>query len=176
MERIIGKLAIELRDPDGCVVLRRTACNSVMRGGALLIADLFRGAASTPINGMAVGLSSEPPAPPYDATKLTTTNPDDTPALTRFAVPLTADAMSVEVIESLFKVRVKVHGVVPADFAQSTIAEATSVDIGEAALGVLADDGASLARLYNRVVFDPIRKEKGQELALYWDIDFPFGS
>jgi hypothetical protein len=41
---------------------------------------------------------------------------------------------------------------------------------------VLAADGASLARLYNRVAFEPIQKEQDQEIALYWDIDFPFGS
>ena len=176
MERITGTLAIELREPGGRVVLRRSARNSVMRGGALLIADLFRGAAATPVNGMAVGLSSEPPAPPYDTTALTTTNPDNSPAITRFAVPLGPDATSVEVIEGLFKVRVKVRGLVPADFVQSADAQASSVDIGEAALGVLAEDGASLTRLYNRVVFEPIRKEPGQEVALYWDIEFPFGS
>jgi hypothetical protein len=150
MERIIGSLAIELREPDGTVVLRRTARNSVMRGGAELIADLFRGTAAT--------------------------NPDASPALTRFAIPLAPDATSVTVLEDALKVRVRVRGLVPADFAQNADTTQTSVAIGEAALGVLAADGASLARLYNRVVFEPIQKEQDQEIALYWDIDFPFGS
>jgi hypothetical protein len=176
MERIIGSLAIELREPDGTVVLRRTARNSVMRGGAELIADLFRGTAATPVNGMAVGLSSEPSAPPFDSSALTTTNPDASPALTRFAIPLAPDATSVTVLEDALKVRVRVRGLVPADFAQNADTTQTSVAIGEAALGVLAADGASLARLYNRVAFEPIQKEQDQEIALYWDIDFPFGS
>jgi hypothetical protein len=176
MHRIIGRLRLEVRDARGRVVERRAAGNSVMRSGAALVADLFRGAVATPVNGMAVGISAEPPAAPYDSTALTTTNSDGTPALTRFAVPIAADAMAVEVLSDLFKVRVRVRAVVPADAANSPDAQAISVEIGEAALGVLAADGQSLATLYNRVVFEPVAKTRDQELALYWDIDFPFGN
>ena len=176
MHRIVGRLRLEVRDRAGIVHARRRARNSVMQGGAELVADLFRGAAATPVNGMAVGLSSEPPAVPYTATTLTTTNPDGTVALARFAIPLAANAMAVEVLAGLFKVRVRVRGVVPADAANSTDVKAATVQIGEAALGVLAADGLSLARLYNRVVFEPVAKARDQELALYWDIDFPFGA
>ena len=176
MHRIIGTLRLEVRDAQGRLVRARSASNSVMQGGAALVADLFCGAAATPVNGMAVGISSEPPAPPYDSIALTTTNGDGTAALTGFAVPLVTDAMTVEVLADLFKVRVRVRAVVPAEAANSTDPQAASIDIGEAALGVLAADGLSLARLYNRVVFEPVAKTRDQELALYWDIDFPFGS
>ncbi len=176
MHRIIGTLRLEVRAPGGGVAAERRATNSVMQGGAALIADLFRGAAATPVNGMAVGISSEPPAAPYDSVALTTSNGDGSAALDRFAVPLPADSMAVEVLADLLKVRVRVRAVVPADAANSPDAQAASVQIGEAALGVLAADGLSLARLYNRVVFEPVAKTRDQELALYWDIDFPFGS
>jgi hypothetical protein len=49
------------------------------------------------------------------------------------------------------------------------------VHIGEAALGVLAADGNSLATIYNRVVFEPVPKTRDQEMAFYWEIDFPYG-
>ena len=35
--------------------------------------------------------------------------------------------------------------------------------------------GESLARIYNRVVFEPIPKRRDQELAFYWEVDFPYG-
>jgi hypothetical protein len=176
MQPIIGRLRLELRDATGELVDVRRARNSVMQAGARLIADLFRGAATTPINGMAVGVSPEPPAPPYNTTALTTTNPDATPALSRFTTPVPPTAMTVEVLEPLFKVRVSVRGLIPAGSAVSPDAAVDTVTIGEAALGVLSADGLSLATLYNRVVFEPIRKARTQEIALYWDVDFPFGA
>jgi hypothetical protein len=175
MNRIIGRMRLDLISPGGGIAARRRATNSVMQGGAELIADLFRGSAATPVNGMAVGTSSEPPAPPFTTSALTTTHGDGTLALDRFAVPLAANAMSVEVLPDLFKVRVRVRAVIPADAANSPDPQVASVEIGEAALGVLAADGLSLARLYNRVVFEPVAKTRDQELTLYWDIDFPFG-
>ena len=174
MHRIIGRLDLRLRDPSGRTLACRRATNTVMRGGAGLIADLFRGAATTAINGMAVGIGSEPPVPPFDSDALVTSNPDATPAILRFAIPIAPEAMTVEVIERDFKVRLRVRGLLPAEFAQDPAGN--SVEFGEAGLGVLAPDGLSLARLYNRVVFEPIRKEKDQEIALYWDVDFPYGS
>ena len=47
--------------------------------------------------------------------------------------------------------------------------------LGEAALGVLAEGGESLERIYNRVVFEPIPKRSDHEVALYWEVDFPYG-
>jgi len=40
---------------------------------------------------------------------------------------------------------------------------------------VLSEDGASLARIYNRVTFEPVPKESEHELALYWEVFFPYG-
>ena len=45
-----------------------------------------------------------------------------------------------------------------------------------ACLGVLAPDGQSLSRLYNRVVFDAVPKTALHELALFWEVDFPYGA
>lgn len=175
MRPITGHLALELIAGHR-VLAGRNAHNSVMQGGAQLVADLFRGAVATPVNGMAVGLSPDPAAPPYSATALTTTNPDGTPAVTAFAIPIAADAIAVELVERDFLVRLRVRGLVPATAARPVDEAAVSVLIAEAALGVLAPDGQSLTTLYNRVTFEPIAKAADQEIALYWDIDFPYGA
>ena len=36
--------------------------------------------------------------------------------------------------------------------------------------GLLSDD-----TLYNQVVFEPITLKAGQEISLFWEIDFPYG-
>jgi hypothetical protein len=43
-------------------------------------------------------------------------------------------------------------------------------------LGVLTADGTGLARIYNRVVFEPVPKTEAHELALYFEVDFPYGA
>jgi hypothetical protein len=155
--------------------MQRYGRNTVVRSGAELVAALFRGELSTPINGMAVGIDNTPTSPPYEITSLTTTAPDGTPVIQNTTIALTPELMRVEVLAQELKVRVSVRGVIPETHANSPNPDDPPVMIGEAALGVLAEGGASLAQIYNRVVFEPIPKTSAHELALYWEVAFPYG-
>ena len=172
---ICGRVAIEVRDRDGRVIARRRAENTVLRSGAELLGALLRGAQTTPIDGFAVGLDSEPSAPPYDSVALTTATPGGDPLVENAVAEITPDNFEVETLAEEFLVRVRVRGVLGADHAVSPDAGQKTVFLGEAALGVRAADGASLEHIYNRVVFDPIPKSRDHELSLYWEIDFPYG-
>ena len=160
----------------GRIVAERRAKNTVMRGGAELIAGLFDGSRTTPVNAMAVGLNADPSDPPYEATALTVTAGDGTVLLERAAAALEADAITTDVDTENFRVVLTIHGVIPADRAVSPDAGTDSVEIAEAALGVLAPDGESLETIYNRVVFEPLPKRRTHELAFYWEVDFPYGT
>lgn len=172
---IDGRLHIVLRRPGGSFLVQRHARNTVMRSGAELIAALFRGEVNTPINGVAVGIDNTPASPPYEMVGLTTTHPDGSPAVQQAAVPIPPDVMRVEVLPEEFKIRVSVRSIIPESAAVSPDPEDPRVMIGEAALGVLSADGQRLERIYNRVVFEPVPKTSEHEMALYWEIDFPYG-
>lgn len=173
--QIRGRLRLEVRAADGAVVARRRSSNTVVRSGGELLADLFSGALTTPVNAMAVGVDSVASTTPYELAGLTTATAGGTPLLVASVVPLAPDAFATETLAEQLLVRIVVRGVVPAEGAVSPDADVATVDIGEAALGVLADDGQALARVYNRVVFEPVPKGRDQEIALYWEIDFPYG-
>lgn len=174
-QRIEGRLRLVLRKPGGPPLVEREVCNTVVRSGAELLAALFRGEVSTPVNAMAVGIDSTPPSPPYEVTALTTATLAGDAAILRPAVVVSAESMRTEVLASEFKVRVHVRGVLPQDRGIGPDPANPRVLIGEAALGVLAEDGEHLERIYNRVVFEPVPKTDEHELALYWEVDFPFG-
>jgi hypothetical protein len=169
-----GRLVIELRR-GGATLARRRSRNVVLRSGAELVAALFRGEVGTPINGFAVGINPDPPAPPYQASGLTTTQPNGDPALLRPAAPVLPEGFEVEALSDEFRVRLRARGVLPADHAVSPEGDEVRVMIAEAGLGILAADGSSLATIYNRVVFEPLPKTREHELALYWEVDFPYG-
>lgn len=168
IRRITGTLTAILRDRDGVEVARRQADNTVLRSGAELVAAVLTGqAGAVPLNAMAVGVDPTPASPPYAPTGLTTTSGDDT--LTGATVAaLTPGSFTVETQADRLRVRVSVRAVLPAGAATGTIREA--------ALGTLAEGGESLAALYNRVILEPVEKAQDQELALYWDIYFPYGT
>lgn len=172
---IDGRLHIALCEPGGRPIMDRYSQNTVVRSGAELVAALFRGELSTPINGMAVGIDNTPISPPYEMTELTTTAPDGTPVIENVAIAIAPEIMRVEILPEELKVKVTVRGVMPETHANSPNPDDPPVMIGEAALGVLAEGGATLAQIYNRVVFEPIPKTPDHELALYWEIGFPYG-
>lgn len=176
MRPITGRLAIALRAPGGAPLLVRRARNAVLQSGAAMLAAMFRGEAGAAPTGFAVGLDATPPGPPFASAPLTTTRPDGSPGIVRPAAALAADAISVATIADELLVRVTVRGVLPADAATSPDGPDAQVAIAEAALGVLAADGLSLSRIYNRVVFEPVPKTAAHELALFWEIDFPYGA
>ena len=178
MERsrtIQGRLRLVLRDAGGNPVLERNACNVVLRSGAELLAALISGSAATPINGVAVGVNPVPSSPPYDSTAITVAAPDGTPIIQQNTGTVDPAGITTTVLADELKVRVSLRTVLGPNRAVSPDAAVRTVEIGEAALGTLAADGNSLARVYNRVVFEPVPKARDQELALYWEIDFPYG-
>lgn len=179
-QRVIrGRLTMDVRDPGGrarrspVVVDRRAATNTVFQSGASLVAELFSGQVATPVNGMGVGTNPQPSAPPYEAVSLDTNDEAGQPLVGPVAVALVPEDIVVEPRPDELRVRVSVRGVIPPEGARS--ADGGPVAIGEAALGLLAPDALSLARIYNRVTFDPVPKQPEHELALYWEVFFPYG-
>jgi hypothetical protein len=153
----VGRLRLEVRDPDGATT-SRCAENVVLQRGAEIVAGLFAGSdGSGPIDTLQVGFGVD--GADVGATSLTPP-PDggiDAAALANpvqkadFAVETDADARLVRVsIATTFHPTVELDGVTEA--------------------GLLAGD-----RLYNQVVFDPVTLRVGQDVTFYWEIDFPFG-
>jgi hypothetical protein len=147
-------LRVELRRTDGGLITVREGHNSVLRGGAALLANMFA-AKSTGITHMAVGSSDAPET--QDFTTAALTNPTE--------VPITSDAFQIDAPDPVKRVvRVRVQGTVPAAANIGTVREA----------GLVAHNGNAVS-LYNRVVFAPIDKAAGHELTLFWEVGFPFG-
>ena len=147
-------LRIELKSMSGETVAVRQEYNSVLRGGADLLARLFSGQGAG-ITHMVVGMSDAPESDVFGTTALT--GPTE--------VPISADAFQIDPPDPVKRVvRVRVRGTVPAAAAVGTIREA--------ALLSRAGDNATL---YNRVTFAPIQKTDDHELTLFWEVGFPYG-
>jgi hypothetical protein len=147
-------LRLELRSRAGRTVAVRQGANSVLRGGADLLARLFAGQ-GVGITHMAVGTSDTPEGDAFATTELT--------AATEVAIP--PEAFQIDPPDPVRRVvRVRVRGTVPAPDAIGTLREA-------ALLSRIDAD----ATLYNRVTFAPIEKTGDHELTLFWEIGFPYG-
>jgi hypothetical protein len=147
-------LRLELKSKAGETVAVRQASNSVLRGGADLLARLFSGQ-GTGITHMAVGTSDAPEGDPFSTTALT--------GATEVAIP--AEAFSVDPPDPVKRVvRVRVRATVPAPDAVGTLREAA-----------LLSRSGDIATLYNRVTFSPIEKPTDHELTLFWEVGFPYG-
>jgi hypothetical protein len=168
-----GRLTIEVRAPRGRVVARRRANNTVFLTGATLVGELFSGRVATPVNGMGVGTNPQPSAAPYETVTLDTADDAGQPLTGPLAVPLDPDDITVATDADELRVSVRIRGVLPPEGARA--ADGGPVLIGEAGLGVLSADGTALDRTYNRVTFEPIPKAAEHELALYWEVFFPYG-
>lgn len=194
--RISGSLRIERRRRGGGggaaapageaeVVLRLRARNTVVRSGAelvgsLFVGSLFGGTIPTPVNGMAIGTNPEALSAPYELSSLGQTDRAGRTLVGPTAVAISGDDVKVEPLPAEHRVRVSIRGIIPAA-APPPGQPFVPADIAEAALGVLAPAGppgtpAALAKVYNRVVFDPIPQSQDHELALYWEISFPYGA
>ncbi len=173
---IEGRVTVLLRPAGGgAPLLVRRSRNAVLRGGGELLAALFAGTAATPINGAMVGIGEEPANPPYEAGPSIA----DGGGVVRLLRPTAAIApadCTVETIADEFRVRVTVRALLPAANAVDPTDPAARVEITEASLGVLDGPGTGLARIYNRVVFEPVPKTDAHELALYFEVDFPYGA
>ena len=147
-------LRIELKSMSGETVAVRQEYNSVLRGGADLLARLFSGQGAG-ITHMVVGTSDAPEGDVFGTTALT--GPTE--------VPISADAFQIDPPDPVKRVvRVRVRGTVPAAAAVGTIREAA----------LLSRSGDN-ATLYNRVTFAPIQKSADHELTLFWEVGFPYG-
>lgn len=169
----LGRLRLDVRRPDGVVVDRRERSNTVFQSGAMLVAQLFAGQVATPVNGMGVGTNPDPSGAPFDTVTLDTNDETGQPLVGPVAVALAPDAVSFEVDADARRVRVLTRAVLPPEGARAV--DEGPVRIAEAALGVLDVDGTGLAVVYNRVTFDPVPKRPEHELALYWEVFFPYG-
>ena len=159
-----GKYQLELRDGTGRLITRREGCNSVMRAGAELVAQLFAGRGS-PITHMGVGIDDTPEGEQFATTALTNSADGGREPLagsTEAAIP--AESFAVEVDETSRLVRVRVRGTIPSADAVGTLREAGLLSRSE-----------DTAVLYNRITFAPITKGSDHELTLFWEISFPYG-
>lgn len=132
--------------------VERRGSNSVLAGGAELVAGLFSGRLSTPVDRINVGFGTDPIGPsgtalrPGDADPATLTGPV---GAADFTLTTGDDVVRVS-ITATFTPTVVLDGVTEA-----------GLGAGEA--------------LYNHVLFDPVRLEAGQAVSFFWEIDFPFG-
>jgi hypothetical protein len=149
---------------DGRVVASRRATNSVMRGGAELVARLFAGTGA-PITHMGVGTSDAPESEAFDRTGLTNNADAGTdPLKGDVETPIGGDAFAISTDETRRLVLVKVRATLPPAAAVGTVREA----------GLLSR-GAGDPVLYNRVTFAPVDKGDDHELTLFWEVTFPYG-
>lgn len=170
--RILGRLTVAVREPGGALVAVRRRANTVLLSGATLVGELFAGRVATPVDGMGVGTNPEPAGPPYDAAQLDVNDDGGTPLTGPVVVALAEEDFTIEPTDD-FRVRALIRGVIPAEGARA--ADGGEVAIAEAALGVLDAQGTALDRIYNRVTFEPVPKQAEHELALYWEVFFPYG-
>lgn len=157
-------LRVELRNADGDVLDVRRAKNSVMRGGAELVAALFSGKAAAGITHMGVGISAEPEADTFTSAALTTAG-DAPDALTGDTeTPITPADFIVTTDPERRLVLVQLHATLSKTAAVGTLREAGLLSRSE-----------ETAVLYNRVTFAPIAKQNDHELTLFWEVTFPYG-
>lgn len=160
-------LELSIHDRAGATVAVRRAANSVMRQGATLIADLFRGQGG-PITHMGVGTSDAPESDAFATAGLANEESGGQPALdgsTEVAIP--AEAIRDPIVDEVRRlVRVRLQATLPESSAVGTVREA----------GLLArPEGEGDPVLYNRVTFAPVRKGDDHELTLFWEVSFPYG-
>lgn len=156
--RPVGRMILRVEAADGALVAERRAGNMVLRGGAAIIANLFTGAVGAkPIDTIAIGFAQLP----GDAELIQLTPPDPAKGIPPAAVrtPLPPESFTV-VVDQAGAVQVRVA----ARFKPTR----ELADVSEA--GLLAGDA-----LYNQVIFEPVTLSTGQDVTLFWQIDFPFG-
>ena len=163
-----GRLRVELKRLDGELVGVRQACNTVMRGGAQMVAELFAGQGG-PISHMGVGTSDAAPED-VSVTALQNVEVGESPPLEgATTTPVSPGSVRFEVQETRRLVTVRLRATLPADAAVGRIREAGLLQ------RTTPDEGEPVDRLYNRVIFAPIDKGDDHELTLFWEVDFPFG-
>ena len=116
-------LRLELTDAAGRTLAVRREHNSVMRGGAQLLADLFAGS-GTPITHMGVGTSDEPESDGFTTLTLANESVGGVPALTGATeAPIPPEAFTITTDETRRLVTVRVHGTLAPPQAVGTVRE-----------------------------------------------------
>jgi len=152
-----GRLRLTVRSADGALAAERRAHNTVLRGGAHIVARLFAGQDDpAPIDAVGVGFGQD--VADIEATQLTPP-PDGAIPAEALRGPIGADGVSITSDQP--------NAVVVSIAARFT-PTVELPDVTEA--GLLAGD-----RLYNQVVFEPVTLRPGQEVTFFWDVEFPFG-
>ncbi|MES2443251.1 MAG: hypothetical protein V4574_10510 [Pseudomonadota bacterium] len=155
--RPVGRMTLRVAAPDGTLLAERRAGNMVLHGGALLIAQLFSGAGGAkPIDTVGVGFARDPGT--ADLTALT--RPADTEKFPLAALRTALPPGSFTIADR--------DGVVQVSVAARFKPTVVLADVTEA--GLLSGDA-----LYNQVIFEPVTLAVGQDVTLFWQIDFPFG-
>lgn len=130
----------------------RVAANSVLQGGAELVAGLFAGQRTTPIDRVSIGFGTDPLQPADTALRPGAADP------ATLTSPVDPADCTLAVDEDHIRVSIT-----------ATFTPVVALDaVTEAGLG--AGDV-----LYNQVLFDPVKLEAGQAVSFFWEIDFPFG-
>jgi hypothetical protein len=158
-------MELTLTTTTGELVASRRATNSVMRGGAELVARLFAGAGSA-ITHMGVGTSDAPDDDAFETIALKNNADGGTDPLegdTEAAIPAEAFTLTTDPTRRVVLVRVRTT--LPPGGAVGTVREA----------GLLAHPDGEDPVLYNRVIFAPVTKGDDHELTLFWEVSFPYG-
>jgi hypothetical protein len=151
-----GKLTLVVHSPEGLPVASRRARNIVLRNGAGLIARLFAGAPNTvAVNQVRVGFAKE-----AASTEVTALTPPDG--------NITPEQLASVIQPEDFKIISDQPGAVKVMVNATFKPTVELKDVSEA--GLMAGDV-----LYNQVVFEPVTLRPGQDVTLFWEIDFPFG-
>ena len=152
-----GRMTLQIRSAEGAPVAERHASNIVLRRGAEIVANLFAGVGEAgPIDRLQVGFGTE--AADVGATALTPPEGEVDPDALDSLVE--ADDVVIETDSSARLVRVSIAATFKPTIDLDDVSEA----------GLLAGQ-----QLYNQVVFEPVDMRVGQDITLFWEVDFPFG-
>lgn len=150
---LAGRLHIELRDPEGRIVERRSVDNLITLSGRQLLAGLFTGSLQAPQLQIAVGGDS------------TATEIGNTALGNRLdAASASLADISVTDYQGQQRVVARVTATLPAT------GKPDSQTLQEA--GIVASLAGKPDQLYNRVVFPLINRAGNLEMTLTWEVIF----
>ena len=148
-------MRLTVRSPRGDLIATRQSENMVLRNGAAIIARLFSGASSTPIDRVQVGFATASGTP-------------DMTALTPPEAAVAPEALDGPIKPDDFRIALDPPGFVQVNIDVVFQPTVDLENVTEA--GLLAGES-----LYNQVVFEPITLRAGQAVTLFWQVSFPFG-
>jgi hypothetical protein len=151
-----GRLLMRVNSSGGELVAERRVNNIVLRQGATIVAKLFAGVpTASAVTHVQLGFAREAAGP--DTTALTPPDPPIPEENLRAAIA----AESFRIIDdNLAAIKVAINALFRPTIELKDVSEA----------GLIA--GTSL---YNQVVFEPVTLRPGQDITLFWEVDFPFG-